>query len=196
MQVMHRSTGLTLIFSLINPFIAALTISALPLTFGLAQNHSLPSLLQTISNVDRNSTSRSLDKWPVHLPIRFPIPNNPSSYLIIPSYVRPEPVLSIDRILNALSSMAHYLSKEDPDQIINSIALRVGEIVWSLTNERTFDITREAAFVILGAVADIQADYGVASLTNVLFQQNGFFLGSFNFTIETDQAPAIPIQQA
>ena len=92
--------------------------------------------------------------------------------------------------------MAHYLSKEDPDQIMNSIAIQVGEIKWSLANERTFDITREAAFLILGAVADVQATYGVASLTNVLFQQNGFFLGSFNFTIETDQASVIPTQQA
>ncbi len=79
---------------------------------------------------------------------------------------------------------------------MDSIVLQVGEIEWSLTNERTFDITREAALIILGAVADIQADYGVASLTNVLFQQDGFFLGSFNFTIETDQAPVIPTQQA
>lgn len=79
---------------------------------------------------------------------------------------------------------------------MNSIVLRVRGIKWSLTNERTMDITREAALVILGAVADVQTDYGVASLTNVLFQQNGFFLGSFNFTIETDQSPIIPIQEA
>lgn len=196
MQVMHRSTCLTLIFSLINPFIAALPTSALPLPFELPQNYSLPSLVQTISKVDRDSSNQSIDKWPVHLPIRFPIPNNPSSYLMIPSYVRPEPLPSIDEILNALTSMAHYLSKEDPDQIMNSIAIQVGEIKWSLANERTFDITREAAFLILGAVADVQATYGVASLTNVLFQQNGFFLGSFNFTIETDQASVIPTQQA
>ena len=58
------------------------------------------------------------------------------------------------------------------------------------------DITREAAFIILGAVADVQTEYGVASLTNVLFQQHGFFLGSFNFTIETDQPPIIPNQEA
>lgn len=58
------------------------------------------------------------------------------------------------------------------------------------------NITREAAFVILGAVADVQTDYGVASLTNVLFQHKGFFLGSFNFTIETDQPPIIPNQEA
>ncbi|KAK0512080.1 hypothetical protein JMJ35_005208 [Cladonia borealis] len=92
--------------------------------------------------------------------------------------------------------MAHYLSKEDPDQIINSIALQVEGIRWSLKNERTFDIMRDAAFVMLGAVADIEANYGVASLTNVLFQQNGFFLGSFNFTIERDQPPTIPTQEA
>ena len=79
---------------------------------------------------------------------------------------------------------------------MNSIVLRVRGIKWSLTNERTMDITREAALVILGAVADVQTDYGVASLTNVLFQQNGFFLGSFNFTIETDRSPIIPIQEA
>ena len=58
------------------------------------------------------------------------------------------------------------------------------------------DITREAALVMLGAVADVQTDYGIASLTNVLFQQNGFFLGSFNFTIETDQPPVLPNQEA
>lgn len=57
------------------------------------------------------------------------------------------------------------------------------------------DITREAAFVILGAVADVQTDYGIASLTNVLFQQNRFLLGSFNFTIETDQPPIVPNQE-
>ena len=79
---------------------------------------------------------------------------------------------------------------------MNSITLRVGGIKWSLTNERTFDITREAAFIILGAVADVQTDYGVASLTSVLFQQNGFIPGRFNFTIETDQAPVIPSQEA
>ena len=196
MQVMHRPTWLILIFSLIDPFIAALPTSTLPLTFELPQNYSLPSIVQTISKVDRNSSNQSIDKWPVHLPIRFPIPNNPSSYLIISSYARPEPLRSIDEILNAISSMAYYLSKEDPDPIMNSIALQVGGIEWSLTNERTFDITREAAFLILGAMADIQADYGVANLTNALFQHNGFILGSFNFTIGTDQAPVIPIQQA
>ena len=79
---------------------------------------------------------------------------------------------------------------------MDSITLRVGGIKWSLTNERTFSITREAAFVILGAVADVQTDYGVASLTNVLFQQNGVIPGSFNLTIETDQAPVIPSQEA
>ena len=193
---MHHPTCLTLIFSLINPFIAALPTSVLPFTFELPQNQSLASLVQTISSGGHNSSNQSIDKWPVHLPFRFPIPNNPSSYLIIPSYVRPEPLPSIDEILNALSSMAHYLSKEDPDQIINSITLQVGDIKWSLANERTFDIRRDAAFVILGAVADIEADYGVASLTNVLFQQNGFFLGSFNFTIGTLQPPAIPTQEA
>ena len=85
---------------------------------------------------------------------------------------------------------------QDPDQIINSIALQVKGKSWSLKNERTFDITREAALIILGAMADIEADYGVASLTNVLFQQNGFFLGSFNFTIGTDKPPTIPTQEA
>ena len=84
----------------------------------------------------------------------------------------------------------------DPDQITNSISLQVGQIKWSLKNQRTFDITRDAALIILGAVADIETDYGVASLTNVLFQQNGFFLGSFNFTIETDQPPVKPTQEA
>ena len=195
MQVMHRSTCLTLIFSLINPFIAALPTSALPRTFELSQNYSLAFLVQNISKVDRNSSNQSVDKWPVHLPVRFPIPHNPSSYLVIPSYV-PEPLSSIDETLNALASMAHYLSKQDPDQVINSIALDVEGIRWSLENERTFDITRDAAFIILGAVADVEADYGVASLTNVLFQQNGFFLGSFNFTIGTDQPPTIPTQEA
>ena len=192
---MHRSTCLTLICSLINPFNAALPTSALPVTFELSQSYNLPSLAQNISKVDRNSSNQSIDKWPVHLPIRFPIPNNPSSYLIIPSYV-PKPLSSVDDILNALASMAHYLSMQDPDQIINSIVLEVDGIRWSLENERTFDITRDAAFIILGAVADVEADYGVASLTNVLFQQNGFFLGSFNFTIETDQPPTIPTQEA
>ena len=195
MQVMHRSTCLTLIFSLINPLIAALLTSASPLTFELSQNYSLAFLVQNISKVDRNSNNQSIDKWPVHLPIRFPIPNNPGSYLVIPSYV-PEPLSSIDETLNALASMAHYLSKQDPDQVINSIALEVEGIRWSLENERTFDITRDAAFIILGAVADVEADYGVASLTNVLFQQNGFFLGSFNFTVGTDQPPTIPTQEA
>ena len=57
------------------------------------------------------------------------------------------------------------------------------------------DITREAAFVILGAMANVQTEYGVASLTNVLFQQNGIFLGSFNFTIKTDQPPIVPKQE-
>ena len=92
--------------------------------------------------------------------------------------------------------MAHYLSKGRPDEILNSITLEVAGIKWSLTNERTMDITREAAFVILGAVADVQTEYGVASLTNVLFQQHGLFLGSFNFTIETNQPPIIPNQEA
>ena len=192
---MHRSTCLTLIFSLIYPFNAALPTSALHVTFELSQSYNLPSLAQNISKVDRNSSNQSIDNWPVHLPIRFPIPNNPSSYLIIPSYV-PKPLSSVDNILNALASMAHYLSMQDPDQIINSIVLEVEGIRWSLENERTFDITRDAAFIILGAVADVEADFGVASLTNVLFQQNGFFLGSFNFTIEKDQPLTIPTQEA
>ena len=196
MQVMYCSICPTLIFSLINPFTAVLPTSALPFTFELRQNSSLPSLVQSISSVGFNPTNQSLDRWPVHLPIRFPIPNNPSAYLIIPSYTRPEPLRSIDDVLNALSSMAHHLSTGRPDEVMNSIKLRVGGIEWSLTNERTFDITREAAFVILGAVADVQTDYGVASLTNVLFQRNGFLPGSFNFTIETDQAPVIPSQEA
>ena len=192
---MHRSTCLTLIFSLITPFIAALPMSALPLAFELSQNYSLPSLVPNIFKVDRNTSNQSINKWPERLPIRFPIPNNPSSYLIIPSYV-PKPLSSIDETVNALASMAHYLSLQGPDQIINSIALQVKGISWSLKNERTFDITREAALIILGAVADIEADYGVASLTNVLFQQNGIFLGSFNFSIGADKPPNIPTQEA
>ena len=193
---MHPSTCSTLIIPFIAPFIAALPISALPLTFELRQNYSLPSLVQTIPNVDLNSTNPSLDNWPVHLPLRFPIPNNPSCYLIVPSYIRPEPLPSEDEILNALSSMAQNLTKGKPDQIMNSIALQVGMSKWSLTNERPFDITRETALIVLGAVADIEREYGVASLTNVLFQQYGFFLGSFNFTIATDQASVTPIQDA
>ncbi len=193
---MHPSTCSTLIFSLIAPFIDVLPTSALPLTFELPQNYSLPTLVQTIPGVDLNSTNPSLDNWPIHLPLRFPIPNNPSSYLIVPSYTRPEPLPSEDEILNATSSMAQYLSKEKPGQIMNSLALRVRGLRWSLTNERPFDITRETALIILGAVADIEMDYGFASLTNVLFQQNGFVLGSFNFTIETGQASVTPTQDA
>ena len=171
------------IYVLIAPFIAILPTSAFPSKFELPVNHRLSYLILNTTNVHVNATDTRAAHWPVRLPFRWPVPDNPSTFLIIPSYTIPEPPPNEDEILQGLMTMAHHLGQGQPRDITNDFTLQASGVSWTLRNERTFDIRRETALVILAAIFDIEVDYGCASLTNVLYQERGFILGSFNLSI-------------
>ena len=162
-----------------------------PLTFGLSQNHISHSLLlNDTSDVNLNTTIPHLTAWPVRLPFRYRLSGHDSSYFTISSYTIPQPQPSSDLVLSTIITMVQKLDRDgEPGDTFASIRLRAAapvDVTWEFERERPFAIDRQTAIVVLNAVANLEIEYGVASLRKVIFQQDGFVWGSFNLTISTD----------
>ncbi|KAL2049791.1 hypothetical protein ABVK25_009886 [Lepraria finkii] len=188
---MHHPFFLLSISTLLLSCAALPATPSTPLTFGLSQSHISHSLLlNNASDINLNATNPPLTAWPVRLPFRYRLPGHDSSYFTISSYTIPQPQPSSDLVLSTIITMVQKLDRDgEPGDTFASIRLRAAApvgVTWEFEHERPFAIDRRTALVVLNAVANLEIEYGVASLWKVLFQQDGFVYGSFNLTIATD----------
>lgn len=161
-----------------------------PLTSHLSQpRHSQLLPLEVTSSTQLNTTTSHITIWPTRLPFRYAFPDHKSTYFILSSYMIPEPQPSSELVLSTMITMVQRFHRDgEPGDTFTSIQLQAAtpaNVTWKFERERPYSIDRQTAVLVLNAVANMEVEYGVANLKNVLFQQNGRFYGTFNLTAES-----------
>ncbi|KAL2044717.1 hypothetical protein N7G274_002491 [Stereocaulon virgatum] len=152
--------------------------------------------LEVTSSTQFNTTTSHITTWPTHLPFRYALPGHKSTYFIVSSYMIPEPQFSSEVVLSTIISMVQRFNRGgEPGDTFTSIKLQEAtpaNVTWNFERERPYFIDRQTAVIVLNAVANMEVEYGVANLKNVLFQQNGRFYGTFNLTAESSPEAMLP----
>ena len=173
-------------------FLNACSTISTPTPWGFLRTEDFHHLTSNDTNIHLNTTASQQTTWPVHLPFRYPIPYYDSGYLIIPSYTTPQRPPKTDDVLAALIAMIQKLSRDgQPGDTFTSIRLRDPLATWEFSRERPFVIERQTAVVVLNAAKNLEIEFGLASLKNVLFQHKGIVIGSFDLNISTSSLSAL-----